>query len=234
MITPMIITFRESLEILLVIVPLMTYLFKIDRKNLFRSLLSGCTFGALTTIVLGVILSLTTGRLTGYSRELFLGSTMLFLAGLILYNIVLINKQDKQYTSQDNDIDYNSANASFSIFLLGYLTVFRETLEILIFILPLLNENFIGMVGGITLGAIISIGVMYLLYKTTAKLSVRVIFSILTFMLIVIGASLFGEGLGILMPSMSSLETAGKLIYGIPLGYFFLKKESKKYLKKKS
>lgn len=232
MVTTMIIAFRESFEMLLVIVPLLVYLSKINRTDLKKYLYVGSGSGVALSVLTGVIIFNQAKSIDAAVQHIFQGSMMLFLAALILYSIVLLRRQSKALPTKEED-NMNVKITAVSLFTLAFLTIFRESLEITIFTLPFINEAALNIAIGIILGALISIILMYLVYKQTLKLSIELIFNALTIILILIGALMFGEGLAELMPSMGeSIERAGELIYAIPTLYIFLKDMMKKYIKK--
>jgi high-affinity iron transporter len=232
MVTTMIIAFRESFEMLLVIVPLLVYLSKVNREDLKKYLYVGSGSGVALSVVTGVIIFNQAKSIDAAVQHIFQGAMMLFLAALILYSIVLLRKQSKALpTKEEDNVDVKIT--AVSLFTLAFLTIFRESLEITIFTLPFINEAALNIAIGIILGALISIVLMYLVYKQTLKLSIELIFNALTIILILIGALMFGEGLAELMPSMGgAIERAGELIYAIPTLYIFLKDMMKKYIKK--
>ncbi len=232
MITTIIIAFRESLEMFLVIVPLLVYLTKIDRKDLRKYVYTGTLTGVILSLGTGAVLFNTAQSLQTSAQKIFQGSMMLFLAGLILYSIVLLKKQNKSFTTDINK-NVNVKITAASLFVLAFLTIFRESLEITIFTLPFINEAVINIALGICSGVLIAMVLMYIVYKTTLKLSINVIFNGLTLILIFIGAMMCGEGLAELVPSMEdSIEKVGQLIYAVPTLYLFLKDVTKKHLKK--
>jgi high-affinity iron transporter len=151
---------------------------------------------------------------------------------LLLYNIVIIQKQNKysDNNAENNNIDYKLTSAN--LFLVPFLTVFREGMEIVLFLLPIVYKSPLNIIIGALGGILISILIVLLVYKTTIKLSINLLFSLLTLFLIIIGAIMFGEGImKLLSPETSSLKTAGAMVYGIPLAFLFLKRETKKYIK---
>ena len=226
------IVFRESLEMLIVIVSLLTYINRTNKKSLFKYILAGSVIGALTSVALGAVLLDQLKNLEGMAKQVFEGTMSLFVAGLIAYNIVWMGRQ-KQISHTNVEKKYKFNKTAFSLFILSFLTVFRESLEIIIFLLAMLSESSFNIVMGIVIGILISFAVMFIIYKTAMKLSINIIFDILTVTLIYIGALMFGEGLAALTPSGgTALETSGYLVYGIPALYIFLKYEIKKYLKK--
>ncbi|PRR77073.1 Ferrous iron permease EfeU [Clostridium liquoris] len=232
MIIPMTITFRESLEMLLIIVPLLVYLNKMDRTDLSKYIYGGCISGALASVLVGKILISTINTLEGPIHQLFLGSMMIFLAALILYSIVLVSKDNKNLTLNITE-KYDVKLKGFSLFLLSFITIFRESLEIVIFLLPLALADPLNIILGVVLGILLSLALAYIIFKSSIKLNIYIIFVVLTLILIIIGGYMTGEGLALLFPAYGkSVELLGKLIFTIPLLYIFLKRELRKYLKK--
>lgn len=231
MIIPMIVTCREFFEMFLILVPLAIYLYKIDQKKLMKNIFVGGAAGLVVTILTGIVAFNTTAKLEGYAENLFMGSTMLFLSGLILFSLVIIKKQSKSI--QDYSQTKENNFTAYSLFTLAFVTTFRESLEILIFFLPFLHTSLLSTLSGGIVGFSISLVVAFIIFKFAVKLNINIIFTILNLFLIYIGACLFGESLLELMPNTgSSIELAGQLIYGIPVAFLFIKSELKKYVKK--
>lgn len=229
--TTLVITFREFLEILVIIVPLLVYVHKINRKELQRFIFTGCGTGLLLSILSAVFLINGINSLEGIARELFLGGTLILLAGLIFYQIVWIGRNSKNITLDVNS-KFDIKLKGTSLFMLAAVTIFRESLEIIIFLLPSMSESPFNTILGILLGVLFALILMVIMYKTTIKMNLNLIFDALTVFLIIIGGHLFGEGLAEFIPGDESIEMAGQLIYSIPLLFLFLKRELKKYMRK--
>lgn len=229
MMMPIIVTCREFFEMFLILVPLTIYLCKIGQNKLMKNILVGGTAGLIVTILTGIAAFNTTAKLEGYAENLFMGSTMLFLSGLILFSLVIIKKQSKSV--QDYKQTKENNFTAYSLFILAFVTTFRESLEILIFFLPFLHTSLLSTLIGGLVGFVISLIIAFLVFKFAVKLNINIIFTILNLFLIYIGACLFGESLLELMPNVGdSIELAGKLIYGIPVAFLFIKSELKKYV----
>jgi high-affinity iron transporter len=228
----LIITSRECLEMLLIIVPLLVYLSKVKRFDLAKYIYYGCTVGVMASIALSIILIGQVYKMYGYVQQLFLGLTMILLSILILYNIVWVSNQIKQQSlviTEKYEIKLTIAN----LFLLSFITIFRESIEIIIFLLPLATQSPLSLILGVCIGVLCSLIFAFLILKTSIKLNVYVIFNILTLILIFIGGHLLGEGLSIIFPVLdSSIKLFGQLIYTVPLLFLFLKRELRKYLRK--
>jgi high-affinity iron transporter len=226
-----VITFRECLEMLIIIIPLILYVGKIERKDLQKFIFIGMVIGFVSSIFSAAFLVNSINSLEGLAKEIFLGGTMIFIAMLILYNIIWMGKQSKNL-SLDITSKFDVKLKGGSLLLLAAVTIFRESLEIIMFLLPTISEKFISSIIGIIIGLILALLIMGIIYKTSLNLSLNVIFTIITVFLIFMGGHLFGEGLMEFIPNNESIEMSGQLIYSIPLLFLFLKREFKKYMRK--
>jgi len=234
MITPMIIAFKESLEALLILVPLLIYLHKIDRGDLSKYIYSGGALGLFITLITGGLIFGQVTSLQGYSKDFFEGSMMIFIAGLILYNILWMGKNRKNI-SLDVNKKYISNLTGTSLFLIGCLTVFTDSIEIIMFSLPFINEPKGELVLGMAAGLLLSIITGYLIIKATLKIkiNINIIFSVISLIFIFVGGEMFGEGLYKIFPAIGeTIQTSGKWVFTIPLLFLFIKREIKRYMKK--
>lgn len=232
MLTSLIISFRECLEMLLIIVPLLVYLGKTDKSQLSKYVYGGCLIGVLSSITTGTLIFNQVKALEFAVQSIFNGSLMIFLAALVLYNMVLMNKQ-KQQLDFDTAEKFTTSGTALNLFLLAFTTIFRESLEITLFTLPYFTSSGLSIAIGTLLGIFIAIIFMYVIYKTSLKLSVGLIFNIITLILIFIGALMFGEGLAAFFPAYGdSIEKAGIMVYGIPTLLLFIKKALKSLVRK--
>jgi high-affinity iron transporter len=232
MFTIALVSFRETFEMVLIIVPLLAYVTRLGRKDLVKYIYLGTFIGLLASILCGGFLLISANNLEGFSANIFRGSMSLFVCALIVYSIVWLNKRN---SSSNTGIEskYNFQTTGISLFLLSLLTIFRDCLELVLFSLPLHELGFFKIIMAILLGLFVTIVLSIIIYKTSVKLNLNLVFSLITLVLIYIGSKMFGEGLATLLPQYgNSLITAGQMIFGIPILYLFLKKEIKKYTKK--
>ena len=216
---------------LLIIVPIMIYLKKMDKTQLQKYVIAGSVSGTFLSMALGALIFNEIHTLDFAVQDFFEGGSMLFIAFLILITMVLMKKQAKQLDlNKPEEMKINSS--AFGLFVIAFITIFRESLEIVIFNLPFFTSSAISILAGSVLGILLAIVVMYLVYKTTLKLKVNTIFNIITVVLICMGSLMFGEGLAGVIPSLgSSIEKAGMLLYFIPTFLLFLKSTLKQYVK---
>ena len=171
MITIALITFRESVEILLVGSIILTSLKQL-KINKTKDLYSGATVGLIFTFILFIIISFAESQIHFKINEEmaeimeginYLGSGIfLFLTSILLHNNM------KNLTSTANSILLDT-----SLFALGFLLVFREGIEIIVFsALTTLTSSFVSSIFGFILGIASSLIIVVLgKYIATAKLS---------------------------------------------------------------
>jgi high-affinity iron transporter len=101
------------------------------------------------------------------------------------------------------------------------------------FSLPYINEPNLELALGITTGLVLSLILGYMIIKTTLKLNINlnIIFSVVSLILIFVGGEMFGEGLYKVFPAIGeAIQTAGQLVFTLPLLFLFLKREIKRYI----
>jgi high-affinity iron transporter len=227
-----IITMRESIEALMVVIALSIYAAKINKRELLKYIYGGAVSGFGVSFVSSIILYEQTKSLQGYARNLFDGSLMMFLSLLVIYYIVWMKRQKKTF-DMDVSKKYNVSMTGFGMFIFSFLTVFRETLEIVMFIIPLLSGSKLTIIIGVLIGFSLALFFNYLLFRSGSKLNLAILFDVISFIMIYIGASMFGEGLASVIPNGGEqIEKVGMLAYGLPVLYLFLKSIIKDYIKK--
>lgn len=227
-----IITLRECIEMLLIIVALATYVVKLDKRELLKYIFTGAVSGLAVTLISSFLLYTQTEYLSGYAKELFNGSIMIFLSGLVIYYLLWMRRQKKNFNLPIEE-KYNVKLTGLGLFIFSFLTVLRESIEIVIFIIPLLTDGIINIVLGAVIGLALSLIVMFLFFKTSLKLNLNILFDVISLMMVYIGASMFGEGLSTLIQSGGAqIEKVGMLVYGLPVLFIFSKSLIKDYIRK--
>lgn len=227
MVTSFVISFRESLEVFLVLVPMVIYLIRMKKYRLARRISYGAGLGLISTALVSLLMFGQLENLEGLGRRIFDGGMHLFLSVLILLNIIQFIRQKKYLTKKPGDED-GEFLSGLGLFILSYATVFRESLEIIVYNLPALGEDTSTLVIGASLGITASLTLCLLVFGFSVNLNMKLIFFVLTALMIVIGADMFGEGISSLLPEgEGSVENAARLVYAIPLLYIFIKRELK-------
>lgn len=226
------ITFRETFEMVLIIVPLLAYITRLGRKDLSKYIYMGSTLGLAVSVLIGSFLYVGVGGLSGASKSIFEGSMSFFLCGLILYSIIWIGRQNRT-EAISIEAKYKIEPTGIGLLLLSFLSVFRECLELILFSLPLNYLGALNITISILLGVLVTVILSLAIYKSSIGLNINFVFSFITLILVYIGAMMFGEGLEIFLPQISGIKTVGMMIFGVPMLYLFLKSEIKRYTRKK-
>lgn len=222
--TALFISYRESLEIVLLLIPLLAYLNKTGQGNLKIYTVYGMIGGLITSLITGTTIYFTLNAFSSDIQELIIGGVNLFLSMLILYSVFLISKP-KSFTNIDGY--KNSIRPSFLVTLM-FITVFREILEITLFTLPTLIYSLLPSLLGVIIGLTLTVITGFILNKATDKVNINLIFIIITGILIYFGADLFGEALEIFIPQGGEiLPIIGVILYIVPTGIIYIKRNMK-------
>lgn len=232
MLSNIVLSFREGLEAVLVVGIILTYLLQNNKQRLVKYVYLGTMFGVMVSVIGGYIGFSEAKELKEEGEELFEAVMMLVASGLIGYFVVWMANQNRNITqSVRNNVD--KVSTGLGLFILVFLSVFREGMELVVFILTKVNENASSAAAGTAIGIVMAIIIGYLIFKTSLKLNIKVIFKIFGIMLIFVGAELFGEGLSKLIPSAGEiLEEGGAVLFGGFSLLYFLKDNLKKFFVK--
>lgn len=207
MLSSFFIAFREGLEAFLVVGIIISYLFKIGEKRYIKHVIFGVIFAIVLSIGLAYISELLFGGLEGKVEEIFEGSVMLLAVVVLTYMIFWMNNQARRIKS-DIEISVEKAvykGRIFSLFFLGFIVVFREGAETVLFFRAISYQ--IGsrelIIGG-AIGIISSIILALIFFVSTIKINLSLFFRITGILIILIAA-------GLLSTSIHEFQEAGVL-----------------------
>lgn len=232
MLSSLLLSFREGFEAVLIVGIIITYLSQTNKKRLSSFVYWGVFAGVILSVAGGLLSFNQAQKLEESSKEIFEAYMMLIASGLIAYFIVWMSNQNRNISSSiKNNVDKSST--AIGLFLLTFLSVFREGVELITFLLTKVSENAISVAAGTSIGIILAVALGIILFKTSVKLNIKIIFKILGIILIFLGADLFGEAATKLIPtSQLPLEDICAVLFaGISLLYF-LKDDFRRLLKR--
>jgi high-affinity iron transporter len=190
---------REGLEAALVIGIVLGVLQKIDRPGLRRVFWLGVAAAVALSALVAVLLGIIGAELSGPPEMIFEGSAMALAAAILTWMIFWMRGQSKSLKS---DIETRAGLAlgkhnRTALFSLAFLSVFREGLELALFLLA--AEASSSPVQTI-LGAVLGLGGAVLLglalFHSTRKLSLQRFFKVTNFLLLLFAAGLVRSALG--------------------------------------
>lgn len=230
MFAPLLICFREGIEIFLVIIPLVVYYNRNKMYSMTKSVfLGGAVGGFLATVVASIIFS-QASLLNGSAGELFDGLLGIVLAALVLYSVVLLRKS-KAFSINPDEKFVSLSRKGVSI--VAGVTVFRELIEATLFILTSSTISPIVVAAMSILGLVAAALLVYIVSKGVSNLNIGIVFYMLNLLLIALGAYYLGDGLEVLFAGyVPQIFTIGVLVYAIPSYAIILKKDLKTLMNK--
>jgi len=207
MLSSFFIAFREGLEAFLIVGIIISYLFKIGEKRYIKHVIFGVIFAIVLSIGLAYIFELLFGGLEGKVEEIFEGSVMLLAVVVLTYMIFWMNNQARRIKSDIKILVEKAINKGriFSLFFLGFIVVFREGAETVLFFRAISYQ--IGsrelIIGG-AIGIISSIVSALIFFVSTIKINLSLFFRITGILIMLIAA-------GLLSTSIHEFQEAGVL-----------------------
>jgi len=232
MISSFFISLREGLEVALILSVILINLARLKRRDLERSLYLGISLGIIFVTIAG-FLGLSEASILADQSDIFEAVMMLLASGLIIYFIAWISTGTINVGGQAGN-NLGNDLSKFSLVTLGFVTIFRDGLELIVFNLASSTVQIDSFVRGTTAGIFVAVVIAYILLKTSLKLNISILFKILGLILIYFGAEMFAEGfLHLLTLKGEIYETVLMVVYILPALYIFLRKNITKQIYKK-
>ncbi len=195
---------REVLEGTLIVGILYTFLKQTNQVDTIAKLWQG-VFAALVASVIGSFLFQSfAGGFTGQAGKLFEGIVMIVAAAVLGTVIVWMakNKNISEELKGKAQEALSSEKVNRGIFLLAFISVFREGIETILFLYGVMMKQ-----GGLSIslslvGAFMGIGMGYLIFVQGKKVPLKTFFNVSSILLIFVAAGMFAYGI-------HELESAG-------------------------
>lgn len=203
MLTSFIITFRETLEVSLVVGIILSYLVKTKETKYNPVVYVGVGAGIIASIIGAVLFSTFAGGFEGRAEEIFEGITMLVGAAL-LTTMILWMMQQKQVAAQIESkvAEHLSKAQRVELFLLVFFAVLREGIETVIFLNAATMISQENNLFGAALGVIGAIILGYLMFVASVRIPLKKYFNITSVLLLLFAA-------GLIAHSIHEFEEAG-------------------------
>ena len=195
MISSVIISFREVLEMVLITGIVLSYLKKTNykkyNKTVYLSIVS-----AIASSIIGAVLFLNiTGSFTGVVEMIFEGIVMLIGALLLTTMILWMMHQKNIALTLEQKIQVTiTETRKFGMFLLVFVSILREGIELVLFLgaVSIVSDdnNLIGAIIGMFLALLLG----YLLFISSRRINIKKFFTITNILLILFAAGLIAGG----------------------------------------
>ena len=200
----LIIVFREVLEASLIIGILYTFLKQTNQEESIVKLWQGVLVALVVSIIGSFVFQKFAGGFQGQAEKLFEGVVMIVAASVLGTVIVWMakNKNIAEDLKGKAEQALSSNKVGLGIFLLAFISVFREGIETILFLYGVMMKQ-----GGLSislslLGAAMGIGVGYLIFVQGKKVPLKTFFNVSSILLIFVAAGMFAYGI-------HELESAG-------------------------
>jgi len=195
MIESFIITFRETLEVSLIVGIILGYLVKTKQIKYNKIIYLGVASGIVASIIGALLFNYLAGGFTGRTEEIFEGITMLVGALLLTTMILWMMKQKHIAKELEHKISLKIAETyKLGLFLLVFVAVLREGIETVIFLGAASFVSTNNSVFGALAGIISAIFLGYAIFIGSMKINIKMFFNITSILLILFAAGLVAHG----------------------------------------
>lgn len=190
------IIFRETIEIVLVIGIIFSYLTKSGQNFYKKYIWYGTAFGIILSTILSFIIKFTMGNLHGFTGQLFEGLTMFVTAGFITWMIMWVHKQKDVSKKIKHELTQHiESGYKWGIVTLAALSVLREGSEAVLY----LNANSItggtDQLTGVIIGIAAAVFLGFIIFRLSLRINLTLIFRTTSIFLILFAAGLITNGI---------------------------------------
>lgn len=199
MASALLITLREGLEAALIIGIVLAYLATTGNRKRFKDVWWGTALAVAVSLIAGIAVYFSAGRLEGRAEEIFEGSAMLVAAVILTWMIFWMRKQAVNIKDQLQSQIQSALGSGSALGLIGlaFFVVVREGIETVLFLFAATRTTespFLSLLGGI-IGLAIAITIGYGIYKGTSRLNLKTFFNVTSLLLILFAAGLLAHGI---------------------------------------
>ena len=202
----LIIMFREVLEASLIIGILFTYLKKSGNDSSMKMLWGGVGSAILVSILVSIIFQNIAGGFEGSSSKIFEGIIMI-IASAVLTTMIIWMAQNKNISEELKNKAKESLSSGFKygIFILAFVAVFREGVEIILFLYAIAVKDGISIFPSV-MGSLLGLFAGYAIFIQGVKIPLKKFFNVTSVFLIFVAA-------GMLTYGVHELESGGVIPY---------------------
>ena len=202
----LIIIFREVLEASLIIGILYTYLKKSNNEDSLKMLWGGVALAVLLSIIASIAFQIVAGGFTGSASKIFEGIVMI-IASIVLTTMIVWMAQNKNISEdlKEKAKESLSSGLKYGIFTLAFVAVFREGVEIILFLYAIGIKDGISILPSV-IGALLGLFAGYAIFIQGVKVPLKKFFNVTSVFLIFVAA-------GMLTYGVHELESGGVIPY---------------------
>ncbi len=189
------ITFRETLEVALVVGILLTFFTKTRQTQFNKYVWYGATGGVGLSILLAFILHVTFGGFAGKTEETFEGFLMFATAGFLTWMILWVHRQKGIAIRLQKKAQYHIQKGyPFGIVFLTITSVIREGVETVFYLRAVSSLSEGNQLVGALLGMAVAGGLGYAIFRYSLKINLVKLLQISGAILLLFAAGLVAHG----------------------------------------
>ena len=186
---------REGVEAALILGIVLSTLRTLNRNDLNRSAWAGASVAAAASLAVAVGLRLVGATLVEPAEQIFEGTAMLLAAAILTWMLFWVNRQARHQRA-GIEAQVRTALAGRPIFWLAFLAVFREGLELALFLLAVgTNSAPLQTLTGALLGIATAALLGWLAFSSSRRLPLQVFFRATNLLLLLVAAGLVAHGI---------------------------------------
>jgi high-affinity iron transporter len=188
---------REGLEAALVVVILVAFLVKSDRRNALPLVWTGVAAAILLSVGVGALLTFTSNSMSFEAQEAFGGSLSIIAVGFVTWMIFWMRRTARALSSELRaKLSEALRMGRWAVVLMAFLAVGREGLETAVFFWSAAQAA--GQTARPLLGFVLGIGVAvllaFLIYRGAVRINLGKFFSVTGVLLIFVAAGILAYG----------------------------------------
>ncbi len=189
-----IVTFREFFEIALLVGIMLAYLYKTGNRKYEQYVYFGVVLAALASLGAALAFEQFAGGFEA-NEELFEGITLVLAAVFVSWLILWMFKQQKLVEKIHQRLQVHiDEGQKAGLVLFAFIAVFREGIEIILFLAGIqLNTGAVNVFGAL-LGIVAALGLGYAFFSRLVHLNLKKFFNVTSFVLVLLAAGLLGQG----------------------------------------
>ena len=198
MLQSFLITFREGLEMSLIVVIVLAYLIRTGRFQFVNQVWLGVLLAAVLSIIAGGILFTVGATFEGRNEQIFEGIAMIVTASVLTWMIIWMKGQAHSIRGElEGQIELAITQGStFTLASIAFLAVIREGLETALFLFGASQTTTPIQTGlGGVLGLLVAVGIGWILYKGSHRINFSSFLTSTGVLLILFAAGLLAHGI---------------------------------------
>lgn len=189
------VTFREALEVALVVGIILTFLTRTHQFSFKKYVWLGVGIGILLSLTIALILQIFFGGFEGRTEEIFEGILMFITAGFLTWMILWVHRQKGVAKKIESQVQQHIAKGfPLGLFFLTLTSVMREGVETVFYLRAISVVDGQYQFMGAIIGAVLAIAIGFAIFKFSMRVNLTRVLKISGAFLLLFAAGLVAHG----------------------------------------